>query len=189
MTDNGNRPPPGAPWIWETGGMLDSDAWRSLSVNGYRLLSFLKREHMAHAGKANGRLKAPRRQLEIYGIGARYISDAIALVERVGFIDSHHAGMRVAVAYALTWLPLHDGTPATNRWRAFHDPSLPPLTFRKSRNLTSLGKSGLTSQGKSDASNLTAKGKSDAPLNLTAKGKSLLRSSYQDGGNGMEELA
>ena len=39
--------------------LLESEAWRSLSVNAWRLLNFLMIEHMKHGGKGNGRLLAP----------------------------------------------------------------------------------------------------------------------------------
>jgi hypothetical protein len=41
--------------------LIASDAWRSLGINGRRLIDFLLLEHMGHGGKENGKLKAPRR--------------------------------------------------------------------------------------------------------------------------------
>jgi hypothetical protein len=114
--------------------LLESEAWRSLGINGRRFLDFLMLEHMRHSGQENGSLLAPRRQLEQYGIGARYISHAIDQAERLGLVDCKRGVGRHPSVYALTWLPMGDGSAPSNRWRG--------LT-------TSEGKSQLmTSQGK-----------------------------------------
>ena len=180
MTSKANRPPAEA-WVWQTRALRASDAWRSQSINARRFVDFLLLEHMAHGGKHNGNLKAPRRQLEAFGVGARHLTDTIRETEELGLVDCHRGGMRVATAYALTWLPLHDGTPASNRWQAFRNPALAPLPGPKSRNLPAKGKSALPAKGKSDSPNLPAKGKSACPQSLLAKGKHLYRKSYQDG--------
>jgi hypothetical protein len=99
--------------------LVTSHAWRAASINARRLLDFLMAEHLAHGGKANGQLKAPRQQLKRFGIGARHISGAINEAEELGLIECHRGGMRVATEYALTWMPLHDKTPPTERWREF----------------------------------------------------------------------
>ena len=78
--------------------------------------------------------------------------------------------MRVATTYTLTWLPNADGTAPGDAWRAYRDPGLRPMPKAKSRNLTSQGKSGLTSQGESDTRNLSSQGESDDAQNLTAHG-------------------
>ena len=44
--------------------LIQSDAWRAAGINTRRFIDFLLLEHMAHGGKANGKLKAPGRQLE-----------------------------------------------------------------------------------------------------------------------------
>jgi hypothetical protein len=75
-------------------------------------------EHMGHGGMKNGQLLAPRRQLEAFGIGARYISGAIEEAFGAGLVDVKRGTGKRPNHYALTWLPLADGTPATNRWRS-----------------------------------------------------------------------
>ena len=105
------QPPKGEPWVKLARDLIASDAWSSLGINARRLLDFLMLEHMGRGGKHNGELKAPRRQLEAHGIGARYVTDAIQEAEVHGLIDCRRGGMRVAGLYSLTWLPLHDGTP------------------------------------------------------------------------------
>jgi hypothetical protein len=89
--------------------LLASDAWRSLSINARRFIDFVMIEHMRHGGKANGRLLAPRRQLEEFGIGARHVSAAIEEAVRGGFVNCHRGTGRQPSLYALTWFPLGDG--------------------------------------------------------------------------------
>ena len=170
------------PWVWITRELVRSDAWRSQGINARRLIDFLLNEHMGHGGAENGLLKAPQYQLEEYGIGARYIAAAIAEVEALGLVDVHRHGMRLATTYTLTWLPMHDDQPPSDRWRAHRNPALRPMTVPKSRNLPLKGKVGLPLKGKVDHRNLPLKGKVDGPESLPLKGKVLLRSSYRDRG-------
>ena len=134
-------PPPGAPWVWQTRELRASDAWRSQSINARRFIDFLLLELMNCGGKNNGILKAPYKDLEDSGISASLVADAIREVEDLGLVDARRGGMRVPTEYALTWLPLHDGTMATDRWRAYRNPELKPLPKPKKQ------KSALRSEG------------------------------------------
>ena len=67
--------------------LVESMAWRSLSIHSRGLIDFLLIEHMHRGGRENGRLLAPRRQLEAFGIAAQYVSTAIEETERVGLLD------------------------------------------------------------------------------------------------------
>jgi hypothetical protein len=174
-------PPENEPWVWQTRDLRISDAWRSAGINARRFIDFLLIENMNRAGKENGRLKAPQEQLVAFGIGCRYVADAIREAEDLGLVDCSRGGMRVATTYALTWLPLHDGTPANNRWRCYRNPKLRPLTVRKIRNLPLKGKAALPLKGKADGAKLPLKGKADRPRNLPLKGKVPYISSYQGG--------
>jgi hypothetical protein len=170
-----NRPPVGEPYVWLTRDLLASDAWRSLGINARRFVEFLVIEHMNKGGQHNGKLKAPDRQLREFGIHARYVAGAIREAEKLGLVDRLGSGMRVATLYGLTWLENHDGAPATNRWRSYHNPGLARFPASKSRNLPDKGKAALPDKGKADRPNLPDKGKADAPKNLPDKGKVLLR--------------
>jgi len=181
MSDKPSGPPKGEPWVWITRKLFESDAWRSQSINCRRFLDFLMLEHMGHGGKENGNLRAPHRQLEAFGVGARHITAAIREAEELGLVDCHRGGMRVATRYTLTWLPLHDGAPISDRWRTHCDPKLAPLAAGKSRNLPSDGKARLPSEGKADGRNLPTEGKADGVKNLPSEGKALSRRSYQGG--------
>lgn len=148
---------------------LSSAAWRGLSINARRFIDFLMLEWMSHAGKANGQLRAPHRQLEEFGIGARHIAAAIREAEEAGLVDCHRGGMRVATTYALAWLDLHDGSPASDRWKA--------------ENLPSEGKAGLPSEGRADGQNLPSEGKADRPKTLPSEGRALSRRRSIQGGD------
>lgn len=149
--------------------LLRSDAWRSMGINERRLIDFLLLEHMRHAGKQNGNLKAPRQQLHAFGIGTHFVSAAIKSTEERGLIQCHRAGMRVATTYALTWLPTSDGMPPTHAWRCFEDARVAPLSQPKIRNLAAKEQSGLGAKQQSDGLKLTAKEQSDDPKSLGAK--------------------
>jgi hypothetical protein len=99
--------------------LIESAAWRALGINARRFLDFLLIEHMNHGGKANGKLLAPRRQLEQFGIGSHFISSAIDDCERAQLVDCRRGVGRQPSVYSLTWLPLSDGSEPSNRWRAY----------------------------------------------------------------------
>lgn len=180
MSTKSQRPPAGRPWAWITLELVESDAWRSMSINTFKFINFLWREHMRHGGAENGKLKAPQHQLQAYGIGARYITDTIAQADQLGLVDCERHGERTASTYALTRLPTCDGRDPSNRWRTYRNPRLSSLPVPKTRNLPLKGKVGLPLKGKADSSNLPLNGKADDPKNLPLKGKDLSRCSYQD---------
>jgi hypothetical protein len=128
-----NKPPSGEPFIWETLEMRKSDAYWSLSAAAHRFIVYLTIEHMQHGGRQNGNLKAPRQFLIDRVASARHLTAVISEVESVGFVRCFRHGVRIASTYALTWLPLHDGTPATNEWRDYQNPKLKPWPVRSAR--------------------------------------------------------
>jgi hypothetical protein len=101
-------------------GLLTSHAWRSLGHNAKRFIEFLMIEHMRHGGRANGKLLAPWRQLKEFGIGDHVIAAAMEECKRVGLVDIRRGVGRQPSLYALTWLPVCDGSQPSNRWRAYH---------------------------------------------------------------------
>jgi hypothetical protein len=182
MTAKPNRPPAGEPWVWLTRELLISDAWRSQGINARRFVDFLLIEHMRHGGKDNGKLLAPYRQLGAFGIGDRRVSEAIAEAEEIGLVDCRRAGLRVATTYTLTWLPMHDGTTPSNRWREYRRPETLPDKGKadspKKQKSARQREGSLPDKGKADSPNLPDKGKAVAPETLTDKGKALYRSSF-----------
>jgi hypothetical protein len=118
MTD---KPPKG--FVMLPRELLESTAWRSLSINARRLLDYLMIEHMGHAGKRNGFLLAPWRQLVAFGIGDHFVDGAVTEAERVGLVDCRRGTGKRPSVYALTWLPLSDGSAPSNRWRHAVEPA------------------------------------------------------------------
>jgi hypothetical protein len=172
--------------------LLASDAWRSLSINARRFVDFLMLEHLAHGGKENGNLKATARQLYTFGIGAHQLTAAIFEVEQAGLVDCHRGGMRVATIYSLTWLPLHDGSPPSDRWREYRKPRRRRLRGQSKNlhvkqqadgsNLPVKQQAGLHVKQQADGSNLPVKQQADARRNLPVKQQVLSRNrSYQGG--------
>jgi hypothetical protein len=96
--------------------LLENAAWRGLSINARRFVDFLMIEHMRQAGKRNGFLLAPRRQLWGFGIGSHFVTGAIEEAECAGLVDCKRGTGRRPSYYALTWIPLADGTASSNRW-------------------------------------------------------------------------
>lgn len=133
------RPPAGEPWVWMTRDLLKSDAWQSLGINERRFIDFLLVEHMRHAGKRNGELIAPWEQLKEAGIGLRLIGDVIATVDKVGLVDCKRGTGRRPSVYALTWLPLCDGTEPGNRWQSYQAVALHEGEVQRSAEILHLG--------------------------------------------------
>jgi len=121
-----NRPPEGASWIWLTQEMMESPAWRALRFAPRKIVDRLIIEHLAHGGTENGNLITTYSNFQQFGLRRRpSIAPAIIEAETLGFIDvierggSAYAEFRNPSRYALAWLDYKNGTPPTNRWKAF----------------------------------------------------------------------
>jgi hypothetical protein len=99
--------------------LLENAAWRSLSLNGRRLIDFLMIEWLRHNGKDNGKLLAPYDQLVEFGITRRLILPTVKECERHGLIETERRGYgekgRLPSRYRLTFLSAQ-GEPSTNDW-------------------------------------------------------------------------
>jgi hypothetical protein len=147
--------------------VLESTSWQQLGINARRFLDFLMIEHMRHGGKRNGFLLAPQRQLYAFGIGEHFVTDAIAEAELAGLVDCKRGIGRRPSYYALTWLPLADGTAPSNRWSVVPAVS----TFN-------------ACQTAGTKPVVTAKQQAQSPKLIPAKQQAPSRTSYQGGGNG-----
>lgn len=120
-------PPRGEAWVWLTCGLLESEAWRGMSVNCRRLIDRLLIEHCKHAGRENGRLVATYNQLVAYGISRKKIRHAIVEARRRGLIQITRRGglygidaHRTPSNYRLTFVGcVSPPAAATNDWRHF----------------------------------------------------------------------
>jgi hypothetical protein len=115
------RPPKGEPWVWHTGELLVSPAWRSRSITCVRLLNFLEIEHMNHGGNENGALMATYDQLSKFGLSRCLISEAIDEAEFLGLLRSERGGRWADTnqpsTYRLTYRHDRDLNPPTNEWK------------------------------------------------------------------------
>jgi hypothetical protein len=153
-------------WVKIPRDLLLSDAWRSQSINGRRLIDFLLVEHMKKAGRQNGKLKAPYCQLYEFGIGEHYVTASIREAETLGLVACERHGLRAANTYTLTWLPGHDGTPASDYWKAYRNPSLRPFAAPKVRNLPAKEQVDIPANQQVDGRNLPANQQADEPKSL-----------------------
>jgi hypothetical protein len=174
------------PFIMLPLALVESDAFRSLSISAYRVLTFLWREHMRKGGQENGKLNAPHRQLVTFGVSPRLIEPAISHLEEIGLVECNRGAMRmerVATTYRLMWLDDRGfiDTTGPNPWRAFSNPALASLPQPKIRNLPPQVKAALPPQVKADGANLPPQVKADRPKTLPPEVKALSRCSYQGG--------
>ncbi len=116
-------PPQGEPWTWLTRELLASPSWRALSINGYRLMSFLLVEHCNHAGRENGRLMATHEQLKAYGMTSDAIRQVIDECVALGLIEhtrgGRWGGTNKPSTFRLTFYADAEGSPPTNDWKRF----------------------------------------------------------------------
>ena len=120
-------------FVGHTPELLRSEAWRGRSIYLVRLLDYFELEHLAHAGKENGFLKATFEQLAACGISRRFIRPAINEGVARGLLKiTHQGGYRGAgrldpSRYQLTYLPWKfipaSGAPQylepTSEWKKF----------------------------------------------------------------------
>lgn len=116
------RPPNGESWIWETGELLNSCAWRAMSTNARRLIDRLLIEHMNHAGTENGNLIVTYDDFVEYGLSRDCIKDAIDETVFLGLIrvvehGGRWAGNNRPSKYRLSWIGDKDGSPWSNEWK------------------------------------------------------------------------
>lgn len=119
------RPPEGSSWVWLTREMLESPAWQAMRLAARKILDRLIIEHLAHGGLENGALLVTYTDFQRFGVRRPSIAAAIVEGETLGFLDvvqrggSAYAEFRNPSLYALAWMDRKDGTPPTNRWKAF----------------------------------------------------------------------
>jgi hypothetical protein len=174
MSKANNRPPAGKSWTWQTLDFKRSDAWRTAGINVRRFIDFLEIEQMQKGGRENGWLKAPRRQLEEYGIAARHVSTAIDDAVARGLVDRKRGQGRTPNTYALTWLSSSDGTPPSDRWKHYAEPD--KVVRRGIRREVAKGIRREVTRAVD-----VSEGRSQRPKTRVSEGKHPSRDSYQGG--------
>ena len=113
---------PKTPFAWLHRELVTSDAWRARSIHTVRLIDALLVDDMNHAGTENGNLMATYDQMVAWGMGRRFVNDAIAEATFLGLIrvdpGGRWAGTNEPSRYRLTWLydDRNDALP-TNQWK------------------------------------------------------------------------
>ena len=110
-------------WAWLPREALESPAYRALSLSGHRVLARIQLEHLAHAGKENGKLPVTFLDFEEYGIHRSAIAPAIREAEALGFIRITREGRsgngewRIPNMFALAHLPTTDDPKPSESWK------------------------------------------------------------------------
>jgi hypothetical protein len=97
--------------------LLKSPAWKSLTLEGYKVVTRIAIEHMLHGGRDNGSLIIPYHD---FGMHPRQIAKGLGAVEALGIIEikrgrGGNGEFKAPSTYRLTWLSA-SGLPPTNEW-------------------------------------------------------------------------
>lgn len=117
------RSPPDQSWSFLTTEMMESPAWRALSVNARKVVDRLIVEHAHHSGRENGHLIVTHDQFKEYGVTRRLIPEAIRESVYMGFVrieqkgGMSYGGHKHPSRYRLTFYVTKDLAPATNEWK------------------------------------------------------------------------
>ena len=104
--------------------MLESPAWRTLSLSARRLLDRIEIEHAHHGGTDNGKLPVTYDDFVAYGIDRHAIAPAMRETVALGFLEitregrAGNAEWRLSNLFRLTYRPAK-GThgDGTHEWR------------------------------------------------------------------------
>jgi hypothetical protein len=102
--------------------MLESHAYRVLSLSAHRCLSRIEIEHANHGGKENGQLAVTYDQFVEFGLDRHAIGPALRELEALGFVKVTQRGVagnadhRAPNRFRLTYLPAGREKP-THEWR------------------------------------------------------------------------
>jgi hypothetical protein len=110
-------------WTWQGIDMLESPAYRVMSLSAHRVLNRIRIEHAHHGGKENGKLPVTFRNFNEYGVHWDGIAPAIREAAALGFIRITQEGIasnkefRIPNMFALTHLPTDENPKATEDWK------------------------------------------------------------------------
>ena len=116
-----NRPPHNMAWCWLTSELINSLAWRSMSVNCLKLTLRLLLEHINHGGLENGRLVCTYKDFQEYGLTRNKIRPAIEEADFLGLVK-HQRGERIFAknqpnSYRITFYGTSEARDPTNEWK------------------------------------------------------------------------
>jgi hypothetical protein len=106
--------------------MMESPAYRVLSLSAHRVLSRIEIEWAHHGGEDNGQLPVTFDDFERYGVNRHAIGPAIAELGALGFIVVTEKGKKALAAdyrrpnkFLLTSRPTHKGADPLHSWKRF----------------------------------------------------------------------
>jgi len=103
--------------------MMESPAYRVLSLSAHRVMDRICIELAQHGGNDNGSLPVTYEHLTEYGIHRHAIAPAIRELEALGFVEvtmrgRHSAGeQRWPNLFRITWVNSKSSTAPTHEWR------------------------------------------------------------------------
>jgi hypothetical protein len=109
-------------FAWQLIEMLESPAYRVMSLSAHRVLDRIEIEHGHHAGRENGRLPITYNDFVDYGIERHAVAPAIREVMALGFVEitehgrAGNAEHRTPNKFRLTHYPTNSAG-ATDDWR------------------------------------------------------------------------
>lgn len=113
-------PPRGQPWAFMPLEIMESDAYRSLSINARRVLDRLILEHFHHNRIENGKLRVSARQFQDWGVTKDCLASAIRELEQKRLLTTKLGEAKGVLMpshiYRLTFYATADNPP-TNEWR------------------------------------------------------------------------
>jgi hypothetical protein len=123
--------------------MIESPAWRALSLSARRVIDRIEIEHGHHGGKDNDRLPVTFDDFEDFGISHKSVAPAIREAVALGFIRITERGRpsesdfgRHANKFGLTYLPVRRGTrwhEETDEWKQIKTLEEAERTAQKAR--------------------------------------------------------
>jgi hypothetical protein len=102
--------------------MMESPAYRALSLSAHRVIARIRIELAHHGGRDNGKLPVTFQDFEKFGIHRHSIAPAIREAEALGWIRTTQLGrsgngeFRIPNMFALTHLDTEDGKASPNDW-------------------------------------------------------------------------
>lgn len=112
--------PPNEPWAFMALSLMESDAFRSLSINARRALDRLVVEHFNHNRIENGNLRVSARQFHEWGVTKDCLTAAVRELEEKGLLVTERGEAKGVLMppfiYRLTFYATMDSQPS-NDWR------------------------------------------------------------------------
>jgi hypothetical protein len=112
-------------WNARTIEMMESPAYRVLSVSAHRVLDRVCIELAHHGGNDNGKLPVTYQDFMAYGIDRQAIPPAIRELVALGFLEVTQAGRpgagdsRWPNLFRIPWINRKSNTQPTHEWRQF----------------------------------------------------------------------